>query len=72
LGLQRQFHQEIALRFRADFLNIFNRPNFGNPSNILSSPLFGLSTQMLANSLAGGNNAGFNPSIRLAVRDRSS
>jgi hypothetical protein len=78
LGLQRQFRlsEEIALRFRAEFFNIFNHPNFGSPNNILSSPLFGLSTQMLANSLAGGNNAGFNPlyqiggprSIQLALK----
>jgi len=78
LGLQRQFRlsDEIALRFRAEFFNIFNHPNFGSPNNVLSSPSFGLSTQMLANSLAGGNNAGFNPlyqiggprSIQLALR----
>ena len=59
LGVQREFHltEERALRFRAEFFNIFNHPNFGSPNNILSSPLFGLSTQMLANSLAGGNNS---------------
>jgi hypothetical protein len=78
LGVQREFHltEEMALRFRAEFFNIFNHPNFGSPNNILSSPLFGLSTQMLANSLAGGNNAGFNPlyqiggprSIQLALK----
>jgi len=45
-------------------------------SRVEQSPLFGLSTQMLANSLAGGNNAGFNPlyqiggprSIQLALK----
>jgi hypothetical protein len=63
LGLQRQFHlrEAVALRFRAEFFNMFNHPNFGSPENVLSSPLFGQSTQTLANSLAGGNNAGFNP-----------
>ena len=78
LGLQKQFHltEQIALRFRAEFFNIFNHPNFGSPNNILSRPLFGQSTETLANSLAGGNNAGFNPlyqiggprSIQLALR----
>jgi hypothetical protein len=78
LGLQRQFRVagEIALCFRAEFFNIFNHPNFGSPNNVLSSPVFGQSTQTLANSLAGGNNAGFNPlyqiggprSIQLALR----
>jgi len=78
LGLQRQFHLagEVALRFRAEFFNIFNHPNFGSPNNVLTSPLFGQSTQTLANSLAGGNNAGFNSlyqvggprSIQLALK----
>jgi hypothetical protein len=43
------------------FFNIFNHPNFGSPTNTLTSPLFGHSTQMLASSLAGADNAGFNP-----------
>jgi hypothetical protein len=78
LGLQRQFYltETVALGFRTEFFNLFNHPNFGSPNNALSSPLFGQSTQILANSLAGGNNAGFNPlyqiggprSIQLALR----
>ena len=64
VGLQRQFHltEKMGLRFRAEFFNIFNHPNFGNPNNLLTSPLFGRSTQTLANSLgSGGANGGFNP-----------
>jgi len=78
LALQRQFHltEAIALRFRAEFFNIVNHPNFGSLNNILTSPLFGRPKQTLANSLAGGNNAGFNPlyqiggprSIQLALK----
>ena len=78
VGLQRKFHltEKLAVRFRAEFFNIFNHPNFGNPSNTLTNPLFGQSTQSLANGLAGGNNAGFNPlyqiggprSIQLALK----
>jgi hypothetical protein len=78
LGLQKQCHlpDNIALRFRAEFFNIFNHPSFGSPDNTLTSPLFGQSTQSLANSLAGGNNAGFNPlyqiggprSVQLALK----
>ena len=51
VGLQKQFYltEKIALRFRAEFFNIFNHPNFGSPTNILTNPLFGLSTQTLAN-----------------------
>jgi hypothetical protein len=64
LGLQRQFPltENIGLRFRAEFFNIFNHPNFGSPTNNLTSPLFGQSTQTLANSLgSGGANGGLNP-----------
>ena len=53
LALQRQFHvtEKVGLRFRAEFFNIFNHPNFGSPNNTLTSPLFGQSTQTLASSL---------------------
>lgn len=64
VGLQRQFHltERIGLRFRAEVFNVFNHPNFGSPTNLLTSPLFGRSTQTLANSLgSGGANGGFNP-----------
>jgi hypothetical protein len=63
-ALQREFHivEKMMLRFRAEFFNIFNHPNFGTPINTISSLLFGLSTQTLANSLgAGGANGGLNP-----------
>jgi len=79
VALQRQFHftERLGLRFRAEFFNIFNHPNFGNPNNSLTSPLFGQSTQTLASSLgSGGANGGFNPlyqiggprSIQLALK----
>lgn len=64
LGLQRQFRvtEKVGLRFRAEFFNIFNHPNFGSPTNLLTSPFFGRSTQTLANSLgSGGANGGLNP-----------
>jgi hypothetical protein len=79
VALQRQFHitENVGLHFRAEFFNIFNHPNFGNPNNDLTSPLFGHSTQTLANSLgSGGANGGLNPlyqiggprSIQLALK----
>jgi len=64
MSAQRYFHltEKVGLRFRAEFFNIFNHPNFGNPNNLLTSPLFGFSTQTLANSLgSGGANGGLNP-----------
>jgi hypothetical protein len=79
VALQRQFHvtEKVSLRFRAEFFNIFNHPNFGNPNNDLTSSLFGQATQTLASSLgSGGANGGFNPlyqvggprSIQLALK----
>jgi hypothetical protein len=77
-ALQRQFHvtEQLGLRFRAEFFNIFNHPNFGSPMNSLTNPLFGQSTQTLASSLAASDGAGFNPlyqiggprSIQLALK----
>jgi hypothetical protein len=66
-ALRRQFKlgERLALQFRAEFFNVFNHPNFGNPSKAnlqTASPLFGQSTQTLASSLgAGGQAGGFSP-----------
>src|SRR5262249_27903744 len=79
IGVQRIFRitEELGLRFRAEFFNIFNHPNFGSPTNTTTSPLFGRATQTLANALgSGGVNGGFNPlyqiggprSIQLALK----
>jgi hypothetical protein len=66
----------LGLRFRAEFFNIFNRPNFGPPNN-LTSPLFGHSTSTLASRRgSSGANGEFNPlhqktgprSIQLALK----
>ncbi|HVM75738.1 MAG TPA: TonB-dependent receptor [Candidatus Saccharimonadales bacterium] len=64
LTLRRQFRlrERLSLQARADFFNLFNHPNFGPPTNYLTSPLFGQSTQMLGASLgSGGQNGGLNP-----------
>ena len=79
IAFQREFHlaERMQLRFRGEFFNIFYHPNFGPPTNTLTSPLFGHSTQMLASSLgSGGPNGGLNPiyqiggprSIQLALK----
>jgi hypothetical protein len=79
MAFQRQFRftEQLNLRFRAEFFNILNHPNFGPPNNNLTSTLFGYSTQTLASSLgSGGANGGFNPlyqiggprSVQLALK----
>ena len=78
-AIQRQFRlsERVGLRFRGEFFNIFNHPNFGPPIGDLTSPQFGYSTQTLATGLgSGGPNGGFNPlyqiggprSIQLALK----
>jgi carboxypeptidase family protein len=79
VAFQRQFRltEKVGLRFRGEFFNLFNHPNFGPPDNNLTDALFGLSTQTLASSLgSGGANGGFSPlyqiggprSIQLALK----
>jgi hypothetical protein len=78
VAFQRQFSftEQLNLRFRAEFFNILNHPNFGPPNNSLTSPLFGHSTQTLASGLSGQDGAGFSPlyqiggprSIQLALK----
>jgi len=64
LTLRRQFRlrERLSLQARGDLFNLLNHPNFGPPTNYLTSPLFGQSTQMLGASLGlGGQGGGLNP-----------
>jgi hypothetical protein len=64
LAFQRQFQftEKVSLRFRSEFFNLFNHPNFGPPDNNITDALFGYSTETLASSLgSGGANGGLNP-----------
>jgi hypothetical protein len=66
LAIRREFpiHEQVNLQFRAEFFNIFNHPNFGNPgtqstgTNSIQNPLFGLSTSTLAQSFDAGAGTG--------------
>jgi len=55
LSLRRQFKltERMNIQFRADAFNLFNHPNFANPTGILTSATFGRSTQMLGTALGG-------------------
>jgi hypothetical protein len=79
LAVRRQFPlgEAARLQVRAEFFNVFNHPNFGDPVGDLNSRLFGRSAQTLARSLGtGGVNGGLSPlyqvggprSVQLALR----
>jgi hypothetical protein len=66
-----RFTEGVGLQFRADAFNISNTPNFANPTGVMTSGNFGLSTQTL-NAALGGLNSQFQVggprSIQLALK----
>jgi hypothetical protein len=75
LSISRRFPitERVNLQFRADAFNVFNHPNFANPSGYFQFGAFGLQSQtMLNQALGGGLNALFQEggprSLQLSLR----
>ncbi len=74
LSVRRRFRitEGVGLDFRADAFNLFNTPNFGNPTGVMTSGNFGRSTAILSTGVTGGQNPQFQiggpRSLQLALR----
>jgi hypothetical protein len=67
-ALRRRFSlsERLKLQIKGEAFNIFNHPNFGDPTTSLTSASFGRATTMYGRGLgAGGISGGFNPLYQL-------
>lgn len=74
LSLRRHFRisERFSADLRADAFNVFNTPNFGNPSGVMTNANFGRTTAILSTGVTGGQNPQFQiggpKSVQLGLR----
>ncbi len=67
LAVRREFrlHDQLRLQIRIEAFNAFNHPNFADPAQYLTSPLFGQSPSMLNMMLGTGSpGSGLSPILQ--------
>lgn len=67
LGLAKttKINDRLALQFRGEMFNLFNHPNFANPSGNLDDPNFGRSTATISNHVGSGTSRQSQLSLKL-------
>src|SRR5205807_9466399 len=54
LSKTTQITEHLRLQLRGELFNLFNHPNFANPSGLLNNPNFGKSTSTIGNRVGTG------------------
>ncbi|HYE23845.1 MAG TPA: TonB-dependent receptor [Clostridia bacterium] len=65
LGKTTKINDRLALQFRGEMFNLFNHPNFANPSGNLDDQNFGRSTSTISNHVGSGTSRQSQLSLKL-------